>query len=195
MTVIPLFATYNVTCPDFHSVHTARDGMYYVLCGMTTTRILRSLRFGSSFSAISDEVRFEDRRHDSFQYVCMHFLPTIGFCTSLFVKGHVTLYGCIMCVLIIQTLWWCNIWRKNMYLIWFDLFELYKKRLSFALLQLHTSFNSLFLNIWFTICSSMAHHTSGCQFHQLRKPPKNMFTIMQNTNKPRRRKIKVCTRI
>ena len=57
MTVIPLFATYNITCPDFHSVHTARDGMYYVLCGMTTTRILRSLRFGSSFSAISDEVQ------------------------------------------------------------------------------------------------------------------------------------------
>jgi len=57
MTVIPLFATYNVTCPDFHSVHSMRDGMYYVLCGMTTTRILRSLRFGSSFSAIPDEVQ------------------------------------------------------------------------------------------------------------------------------------------
>ena len=57
MTVIPLFATYDITCPDFHSIHTVRAGMYYVLCGMTTTRILRSLRFGSSFSAISDEVQ------------------------------------------------------------------------------------------------------------------------------------------
>jgi len=56
MTVIPVFATFNVTCPDYGNISTGLDAVYYVLCGLTTTRILRSLRFRKSFYRIDDDV-------------------------------------------------------------------------------------------------------------------------------------------
>lgn len=41
MTVVPVFATFNVQCPDYDQINSGTAGVYYVLCGMTTTRILR----------------------------------------------------------------------------------------------------------------------------------------------------------
>jgi hypothetical protein len=57
MTFIPVFTTYNIACPDFYHIGSAKACVYFVLCGMTTTRILRSLRFQKYFLAIEDEVQ------------------------------------------------------------------------------------------------------------------------------------------
>lgn len=57
MTFIPVFATYDVTCPDFREIGSGLAVVYFTLCGMTTARILRSLRFRKYFQAIDDEVQ------------------------------------------------------------------------------------------------------------------------------------------
>lgn len=57
MTFIPVFATYDVQCPAFHEIGSPKGVVYFVLCAMTTTRILRSLKFRKYFVAIDDEVQ------------------------------------------------------------------------------------------------------------------------------------------
>jgi hypothetical protein len=57
LTVVPVFTTFNITCPDYESISSAKDGLYYVLCCLTCSRILRSLRFCTRFEAIEDEVQ------------------------------------------------------------------------------------------------------------------------------------------
>lgn len=57
MTFIPVFATYNTVCPRFHEIGSTMAVVNFLLCAMTTTRILRSLRFRKHFLAIDDEVQ------------------------------------------------------------------------------------------------------------------------------------------
>jgi hypothetical protein len=57
LTVIPTFAVYQQECPNFHQHMTSREVLYYILCGMVTTRILRALRVRSRFLFIEDEVQ------------------------------------------------------------------------------------------------------------------------------------------
>ena len=57
MTFVPVFATYNTDCPNYTQMNTPKEVIFYILCGMTTTRILRSLRFHKYFNAIEDEVQ------------------------------------------------------------------------------------------------------------------------------------------
>lgn len=57
LTVIPTFASYQQHCPRFHHSMTAEEIIYYILCGMVTTRILRALRVRSRFLFIEDEVQ------------------------------------------------------------------------------------------------------------------------------------------
>lgn len=56
MTVIPIFATYGEGCVNIHDVANMRDVVYYALCGMSTTRILRILRVRKRILKIEDEV-------------------------------------------------------------------------------------------------------------------------------------------
>jgi hypothetical protein len=57
LTVIPTFAVYQQQCPRFHRNMTGEEIIYYILCGMVTTRILRALRVRSRFLFIEDEVQ------------------------------------------------------------------------------------------------------------------------------------------
>jgi hypothetical protein len=57
MTFIPVFATYDVQCPSFHEIGSPKAVVYFILCAMTTTRILRSIKFRKYFFAIEDEVQ------------------------------------------------------------------------------------------------------------------------------------------
>lgn len=56
-TVIPTVVTYERECPAFHKDMTFNEIVYYTLCGMLTTRILRALRIRARFWLIEDEVQ------------------------------------------------------------------------------------------------------------------------------------------
>ncbi len=55
MTCIPIFATYQQTCPSFEEAKGIQI-VYYILCAMNTTRILRALRFRREFDLIEDAI-------------------------------------------------------------------------------------------------------------------------------------------
>lgn len=57
LTVIPTFAVFQHECPQFRKGMSGEDVIYYILCGMVTTRILRALRVRSRFLFIEDEVQ------------------------------------------------------------------------------------------------------------------------------------------
>lgn len=57
MTVIPIFVTYEKTCPSFEQADNFSQVIYYILCGMGTTRILRALRLRRKFLMLEDEVQ------------------------------------------------------------------------------------------------------------------------------------------
>jgi hypothetical protein len=57
LSVIPTFVTYGEQCPNFQKDMTSIEVVYYILCGMVTTRILRALRFRTRFFMIEDEVQ------------------------------------------------------------------------------------------------------------------------------------------
>jgi hypothetical protein len=58
MTVVPIFVLYESnTCPSYQSVNSLVDVIYFILCGMSTTRILRALRFRKYFAKMEDEVQ------------------------------------------------------------------------------------------------------------------------------------------
>ncbi len=77
MTVIPIFALYNSrSCPAYGNVHNITDVVYYILCGLGTTRILRALRFRKVFLRMEDEVkRF-------LANMCLYIVVMILFSTS-----------------------------------------------------------------------------------------------------------------
>jgi hypothetical protein len=56
MTIVPVFATVHMTCPAFEQVKSARSIFYYILCGFSRAKILRSLRIGMYFTVFEDEV-------------------------------------------------------------------------------------------------------------------------------------------
>lgn len=49
MTVLPVLATLDVECPDYEHIDSAAPAIYYTLCAMTTSRILRCVLFLSFF--------------------------------------------------------------------------------------------------------------------------------------------------
>ena len=60
LTVIPIFTTYTQDCNAYISNYldySATQVVYYILCALTTTRILRSLRVHRRFERIEDEVQ------------------------------------------------------------------------------------------------------------------------------------------
>eukprot|EP01038_Epipyxis_sp_PR26KG_P016936 gene16936-23250_t len=57
MTVLPIFVLYINTCVSIIEILTIFDGFMYFLCGLKTTRILRSLRLRKWFLFIEDEVQ------------------------------------------------------------------------------------------------------------------------------------------
>ena len=57
MTVIPSYATIGATCPSFEEANSFYNIVYYILCGLNATRILRSLRFLNYFDSMEDEVQ------------------------------------------------------------------------------------------------------------------------------------------
>jgi len=57
MTVIPIYTLYNAECLDFTQLTTVKDVVYYILCGLKTTRILRALRLRKWFLFIEDAVK------------------------------------------------------------------------------------------------------------------------------------------
>jgi hypothetical protein len=71
MTSIPIFATYNTTCPNIHESKSIITVIYYILCGLSTTRILRALRFRREFNLMEDEVQ--------------RFLATMGLCIAVMI--------------------------------------------------------------------------------------------------------------
>ena len=57
LTVIPIWVTYGgYTCMDYNGIITDQDRIIYILCALSTTRILRSLRVRRKLMRISDEV-------------------------------------------------------------------------------------------------------------------------------------------
>ncbi len=58
MTVIPIFCLYSHPyCPPFEQINSFSNLIYFILCGMSTTRILRALRFRKYFMKMEDEVQ------------------------------------------------------------------------------------------------------------------------------------------
>ncbi len=61
MTIIGISTTYKKQTPyipkDIGVLHSTLDGVYLVLCGLGTVRILRALRFRKYFQQMEDEVQ------------------------------------------------------------------------------------------------------------------------------------------
>jgi hypothetical protein len=110
MTFIPVFATYNVTCPSFNEIGSPKACVYFVVCGLTTTRILRSLRFHKYFLAIEDEVQ---------RYLAdmgLKIVVMILFSKSLICAAYFDALGCLTCVSFsssLQTRRWCSTWSRS----------------------------------------------------------------------------------
>ena len=56
LTVIPVWVTYGRTLPVLEHIHTFRDAVLYFVFGLTTTRILRSLRIRKHLLNIEDAI-------------------------------------------------------------------------------------------------------------------------------------------
>ena len=56
MTVIPIWITRLYPCMDYNNIYSSQDQIVYILCGVTTTRILRALRIRRKLIRIEDEV-------------------------------------------------------------------------------------------------------------------------------------------
>jgi hypothetical protein len=55
--VLSILVTRNHECPSLRLSNTNLENMYFVLCGINTTRILRALKFQKRFELIEDEVQ------------------------------------------------------------------------------------------------------------------------------------------
>lgn len=78
-TVIPIFATYGKECPSIDDANTARQVAQYILCGLTTTRILRALRIRRQV------LKIEDKVNRQLTAMGMYIIVMILFSKSLFV--------------------------------------------------------------------------------------------------------------
>jgi hypothetical protein len=56
LTVIPIWATFNLKCPVYSEIHSVKVAVDYVLCAMNATRILRALRIRKHLNLIEDAV-------------------------------------------------------------------------------------------------------------------------------------------
>ena len=56
LTIIPIWVTRVFHCMDYNNIITSRDTVIYILCALTTTRLLRSLRLRRKLILIDDEV-------------------------------------------------------------------------------------------------------------------------------------------
>ena len=56
LTVIPIWVTRSYPCMDYNNIDTPADTIVYILCAITSTRILRSLRIRRKLMRIEDEV-------------------------------------------------------------------------------------------------------------------------------------------
>ena len=56
LTVIPIWITQDYPCMDYNHIESSADAMIYILCAITSTRILRSLRIRRKLLRIEDEV-------------------------------------------------------------------------------------------------------------------------------------------
>ena len=90
MTVIPIFVLYRARedCPHYKSILTVTEGIYYIICGMNTTRILRALRFHKHFMKMEDEVK-----------KCLANMSLIVVVMILFSKLTLLLHCMLICLL------------------------------------------------------------------------------------------------
>ena len=61
LTIVSVYSTSTVnstpTCPEFTEIDDFESGLFYVLCGLGTTRILRALRIRKQIEFVEDEVQ------------------------------------------------------------------------------------------------------------------------------------------
>lgn len=57
LTVIPTFIMSTQKCPYIQDVHDGLIVVYFILCGLKMTRILRILRLRKRFTMIEDEIQ------------------------------------------------------------------------------------------------------------------------------------------
>ena len=55
--MLSILSTYQETCPSLRLSNTDTQDVFYILCGLNTTRILRALKFQYRFEMIEDEVQ------------------------------------------------------------------------------------------------------------------------------------------
>jgi potassium large conductance calcium-activated channel subfamily M alpha protein 1 len=56
MTVVPVWVTVNNTCIAYEDIHSSKEAILYILCGMGTTRIMRALRLKKYLNTIHSDI-------------------------------------------------------------------------------------------------------------------------------------------